>query len=227
MIPSSKNQEVSILRFLAGIGTDDNHTVRPEGFGKVNGGTIILMPSFDFHLTNDPMLGSEAHLHSIVQQLVEGVAFMHSRKVAHLDLKPQNVIVDRDSGRLRIIDFGLALWLSSVDEMGNGFSGTRGYVAPEVGPDDFSPILADRWSCARLIQEVCKISGPSKHRDELLGISQELMNRNPRKRPDLSEVAKRLENCPDSNLVKPYSIRVPVFGNEIRDTSPILTPLQV
>lgn len=121
---------------------------------------------------------------------------MHTHGVVHMDLKP-DILVDRDGGRLWIIDFGLALWVRSEDEMGNGFSGTPGYAAPEVGQDDFSPVLADRWSCGNLIQEVCKLCGPSKHRDVLLGVSQGLMNEDPRKRPDLSEVARRLAKSPD------------------------------
>lgn len=204
LIPSSERPELSILRFLADIDADDNHTVRPEGFGAVDGGTVVLMPSSGDHLTEYAML--EAHLLSIVQQLVEGVAFMHAHGVAHLDLKPKNVLVDNDSGRLWIIDFGAAEWVKSVNDMWHGFSGTHGYAAPEVGPGVFSPVLADRWSCGNLIREVCELCGPSRHRDVLLGISQELMNKDPRIRPDLSNVARRLEKLSGSSLLEQYSM---------------------
>lgn len=199
-VPSSNAKEVSTLRFLADIYADDNHVVRPKSFGSVEGGTVVLMPSLGDHLTEYPMLG--AQLHSIVQQLVEGVSFMHKHGVAHLDLKPQNVLVNFDSGRLWIIDLSVSVRVRSVDEMWEGLSGTRGYMAPEVGREKYSPILADRWSCGNLIKVLCNVCGPSKDRDVLLGISKELKNSDPRKRPDLSEVAGRLAKRPNGKSVE-------------------------
>lgn len=78
----------------------------------------MLMPSPSHHLTEYAlMLDSGAHLLSIVQQLVEGVAFMHAHGVVHLDLKPQNLLADKDNGCLWIIDFGTAEWMDSVDDL--------------------------------------------------------------------------------------------------------------
>ena len=43
-------------------------------------------------------------LWSVALQLVEAVAFMHERKVAHVDLKPQNVNIPPEGGGLSVID---------------------------------------------------------------------------------------------------------------------------
>ncbi|KAI0298015.1 kinase-like domain-containing protein, partial [Multifurca ochricompacta] len=96
-------------------------------------------------------------------QFLEGVAFMHEHKVAHLDLKPNNLVVafhDQSSTRwLSIIDFGISVFVEGEETEVNGYRGTpsSSWVAPEVGSEDgprrsYSAILADRWACGRMIQ---------------------------------------------------------------------------
>jgi serine/threonine protein kinase len=46
-------------------------------------------------------------LQSYLYQLVRGIAFCHSHRILHRDLKPQNLLIDR-TGNLKLADFGLA-----------------------------------------------------------------------------------------------------------------------
>lgn len=50
---------------------------------------------------------SEQSIKSNLFQLLAGVAFCHDRRVLHRDLKPQNLLVNKD-GELKLADFGLA-----------------------------------------------------------------------------------------------------------------------
>ena len=47
------------------------------------------------------------YMKSFMQQLLCGVAFCHQHRVLHRDLKPQNLLINRE-GELKLADFGLA-----------------------------------------------------------------------------------------------------------------------
>eukprot|EP00927_Polykrikos_kofoidii_P044197 TRINITY_DN38232_c0_g1_i1.p1 TRINITY_DN38232_c0_g1~~TRINITY_DN38232_c0_g1_i1.p1 ORF type:complete len:869 (-),score=159.65 TRINITY_DN38232_c0_g1_i1:61-2667(-) len=68
----------------------------------------------------------------VVQQVVQGVAFLHTKRIMHCDLKEANaVLVGRDMVKpaVVVIDFGLA---DKLIGEGAGMSGTPGYMPPEV-----------------------------------------------------------------------------------------------
>ncbi|XP_057250005.1 cell division control protein 2 homolog 1-like [Beta vulgaris subsp. vulgaris] len=41
-------------------------------------------------------------------QILRGIAYCHSHRVLHRDLKPQNLLIDRQTNALKLVDFGLA-----------------------------------------------------------------------------------------------------------------------
>jgi len=68
---------------------------------------------------------------SIAKQVCEGLAEAHSLGVVHRDLKPQNIMIDRE-GNARIMDFGIAHSLRAEGITGLGMMiGTPEYMSPE------------------------------------------------------------------------------------------------
>ena len=45
---------------------------------------------------------------SFLYQILRGIAYCHSHRVLHRDLKPQNLLIDRRTNLLKLADFGLA-----------------------------------------------------------------------------------------------------------------------
>ncbi|KAI6014665.1 kinase-like domain-containing protein [Pisolithus marmoratus] len=152
---------------------------------------MISMPVAGGRLTS--LERPNEHLWSAASQLVEGVAFMHAQLVAHMDLKPQNIIIPPQGGRLCIIDFSSSIRLKSEKEKFRGIAGTPGYIAPEVERGDaYKPIQADLWSCGRTLKDLCSICKPSPDRDFLFGVAAGLMRENPDYRLTMSKVQERL-----------------------------------
>jgi serine/threonine protein kinase len=54
----------------------------------------------------------------MIIQIIEGLEYLHSRKIIHRDIKLHNIVVDQNM-KCKIIDFGLAkkvrLW-NSIDD---------------------------------------------------------------------------------------------------------------
>ena len=56
---------------------------------------------------------------------------MHSNKILHRDLKPQNVFVDSDMN-LKVGDFGISRILDTTGQHCQTSAGTPSYMAPEI-----------------------------------------------------------------------------------------------
>ena len=65
----------------------------------------------------------------VIDDILDGVDYLHHRGILHNDIKPSNIIVN-PHGAARIIDFGLSL---SDDSVYKGcMGGSQGYSAPEI-----------------------------------------------------------------------------------------------
>lgn len=91
---------------------------------------------------------------SYLQQLIKGIAFCHSHRVLHRDLKPQNLLIDRQ-GTLKLADFGLARAFGLPVRTFTHEVVTLWYRAPEVllgGRQYSTPV--DIWSIACIFCEM-------------------------------------------------------------------------
>ncbi|MDQ3584542.1 MAG: protein kinase [Acidobacteriota bacterium] len=66
-------------------------------------------------------------------QIADVLEYLHRRNppIIYRDLKPANLMIDGNSGRVMLIDFGIARWVST-QEKGVTAVGTMGYAPPEL-----------------------------------------------------------------------------------------------
>eukprot|EP00037_Helgoeca_nana_P028226 m.329779 g.329779 ORF g.329779 m.329779 type:complete len:300 (+) comp27713_c0_seq4:1668-2567(+) len=97
----------------------------------------------------DPML-----VKSFMHQLLTGIAFCHSHRILHRDLKPQNLLID-NKGNIKLADFGLARAFGIPVRTYTHEVVTLWYRAPEIllGAKQYAcPV--DIWSIGTIFVEM-------------------------------------------------------------------------
>ena len=183
------SHELQILQDLRQIDSPINHTIPLLGSLKLNTWTFVLLPEatplddrFALEMTHDNVV-------DFSRQLIEGVAFLHSQGIAHLDIKPPNIVVVPN--QLFIIDFDISVRVDGPDALIDRWCGTPGWMAPEIGHQDgpkrwYSPIRADLWSCGLVLRYLARKGDVEENPFEVITL--ELLNKAPRLRPLLHQL---------------------------------------
>ncbi|XP_022647124.1 glycogen synthase kinase-3 beta-like isoform X2 [Varroa destructor] len=90
----------------------------------------------------------------IMHQFLRAIKYLHVRNIAHRDLKPSNVLVNVETGRVKLCDFGSAKKLNS-NETHIAYICTRHYRAPELvmGCTSYTTKV-DIWSAGLIVAEM-------------------------------------------------------------------------
>ncbi|KAJ6019788.1 hypothetical protein N7522_000496 [Penicillium canescens] len=96
----------------------------------------------------------DAMVKKFMVQLVEGIRYCHSRRILHRDLKPQNLLIDRD-GNLKLADFGQARAFGVPLRTYTHEVVTLWYRCPEIllGGRQYSTGV-DMWSVGTIFAEM-------------------------------------------------------------------------
>lgn len=103
-----------------------------------NGGTLFNMLVKGHGTTND-------QAQQIFFQILLGLSHIHGMKIAHLDIKPENIFLDENKN-VKIGDFGVSDYFEE-NELTNSTCGTKYYVSPEcISGNEYNPFISDMWS---------------------------------------------------------------------------------
>ncbi|MCK4409512.1 MAG: protein kinase, partial [Candidatus Eisenbacteria sp.] len=114
----------------------------------------------------------------IAMQICEGLAKAHEAGIVHRDIKPQNVLIDKD-GRARIVDFGLAKLKGDAKLTQAGSTlGTVAYMSPEQAQGREIDQRSDIFSFGVVLYEMITEQLPFKGEHEA-AVVYSIINENP------------------------------------------------
>jgi tRNA A-37 threonylcarbamoyl transferase component Bud32 len=128
------------------------------------------IPYFVMQFIDGPTLGmgalrgrmlTEVRVRRLMADVAEGLAAAHRRKVFHRDIKPGNIVLDGETGRAMVLDFGISAAASSrrqslssrLTEEGM-YLGTPTYMSPEQGGGEELTEKSDVYSLGILAFEL-------------------------------------------------------------------------
>src|SRR6267154_3020309 len=206
MLKLVKSDELAIHSFLVSVKSQANHMIGILDEVTLETGTIIVMPD-EWVLPNVPDSVFKASGNDLTHQFLEGVQFMHKNKVAHLDLKPDNILVTITTSPLclLIINFSVSCQVGTEESWVEGYRGTKGWAAPEVQHDKYQPIRADLWSAGKVLHYIddcqhANTNSASASPFKYKSLAEKLQQRNPLERPLLSNIDLHHESPPVVSL---------------------------
>jgi fused-like protein len=106
-----------------------------------------------FNIIEDDQYLEEPEIRKVAQQLVRALHYIHSNRITHRDLKPQNILMTSE-GNIKLCDFGFARYMSYKTEVLTSLKGTPLYMAPEVVQEQPYTHTADLWSLGVILYEL-------------------------------------------------------------------------
>ena len=144
-----------------------------HGLQRTDGTTALVMELVDGatladRIARGPIPVDEALL--IARQIAEALEAAHEHGIIHRDLKPANVKV-REDGTVKVLDFGLAKAIESIETAGTSASmsptitspavtrlgvilGTAAYMSPEQAKGRAADRRADVWAFGAVLYEM-------------------------------------------------------------------------
>ncbi|KZT10504.1 kinase-like protein [Laetiporus sulphureus 93-53] len=165
--PQSRTARIRAFRQLQRAAPADRERLKRE-LGLSAGGAAIGKAPADWKAVH---LLSAEEVRGLFGDIVSGLAFLHEKSILHLDLKPGNVLLTWDEGRLipraMLSDFGTSQdMLKSRARSGN--TGTLEYSSPESLPSP-SGVLSqvdsksDMWSLGMILHKLLFFKLPYPH----------------------------------------------------------------
>ncbi|XP_060049858.1 serine/threonine-protein kinase 36 isoform X2 [Erinaceus europaeus] len=106
-----------------------------------------------FQILEDDGKLPEEQVQAIAAQLVSALYYLHSHRILHRDMKPQNILLAK-GGDIKLCDFGFARAMSTNTMVLTSIKGTPLYMSPELVEERPYDHTADLWSVGCILYEL-------------------------------------------------------------------------
>lgn len=103
--------------------------IQPEQIITTDLYLVILPELLSLNIALDVNHSTASKLLNMSYDLANGLQFLHDSGIAHMDIKPANLVYHLKTFTLQIIDFNSAMWVRGMDEMVMGYWGTLPWMA--------------------------------------------------------------------------------------------------
>ncbi|KAF8407528.1 hypothetical protein HHK36_006662 [Tetracentron sinense] len=154
-VPSTAIREISLLKEM-----QHGNIVRLQDVVHSEKRLYLVFEYLDLdlkkHMDSCPEFAKDPRIIKMfLYQILRGIAYCHSHRVLHRDLKPQNLLIDRRTNALKLADFGLARAFGIPVRTFTHEVVTLWYRAPEIllGSRHYSTPV-DVWSVGCIFAEM-------------------------------------------------------------------------
>ncbi|CAH8386336.1 unnamed protein product [Eruca vesicaria subsp. sativa] len=154
-VPSTAIREISLLKEM-----QHSNIVKLQDVVHSERRLYLVFEYLDLdlkkHMDSSPDFSKDLHMiKTYLYQILRGIAYCHSHRVLHRDLKPQNLLIDRRTNSLKLADFGLARAFGIPVRTFTHEVVTLWYRAPEIllGSHHYSTPV-DIWSVGCIFSEM-------------------------------------------------------------------------
>ncbi|KAM1018607.1 hypothetical protein ACFX13_040830 [Malus domestica] len=154
-VPSTAIREISLLKEM-----QHGNIVRLQDVVHSEKRLYLVFEYLDLdlkkHMDSTPEFAKDPRqIKMFLYQILRGIAYCHSHRVLHRDLKPQNLLIDRRTNALKLADFGLARAFGIPVRTFTHEVVTLWYRAPEIllGSRHYSTPV-DVWSVGCIFAEM-------------------------------------------------------------------------
>lgn len=131
---SAAVREIAILKYM-----DHPNIINPLSIKcEYNGVTKIYMKKYSRDLAHAQWLGNEnagEFMFRCIYHLASALAYIHEIFVIHCDVKPENVLIDDETGNNVLCDFNISIYNPKVVDYKPTNIQTPSYRAPEINID--------------------------------------------------------------------------------------------
>jgi len=161
---SARQRFLREARAMAAV--ENDHIVHINQIGQAGGIPFLAMPYLQGE-TLESRLEREGRLPvadviRIGSEIATGLAAAHARGLIHRDVKPPNIWLEGERGRVKLLDFGLARAFADETQLTQcgAIAGTPAYMAPEQATGDPIDQRCDLFSLGCVLYRMCTGQAP-------------------------------------------------------------------